>query len=188
MLWEASWCIHADSHTTYSVQISAPGSFACIFSVCWAMLLTQPVALDTQALAYCSDSSCLQASHINSMRELLYSHTLIKVQINQSDDEQVKDTCQQLASQSNAQLLQLKGRTALFMQADADLDTLRQSTSQARASTSHRKSQQQLERVWHNSDEAEGPIQLRPDVQSQLQFLTSAGVLMTDDLDKRSLR
>ena len=130
---------------------------------------------------------CLQMTHINSMRELLYSHTLIKVQINQHDQNQVTDTCQQLASQSHAQLLQLKGRTALFMQAHADVDILMQSPSWQGSSQGHRASQHQLERTWHNADEAE-EVQLQAGVQSQLQFLTSAGILMADELDKRGLR
>lgn len=130
----------------------------------------------------------LQASHTNSLRELLYSHTVIKVQINQHDQKQVVETCQQLAVQSSARLLQLKGRTALFMQANADVDVLRHSSSSQRPSENHQASQRHLERVWHNDEEADSPVQLHSDVQSQLQFLTSAGVLSTDELDKRCLR
>ena len=127
-------------------------------------------------------------SHINSLRELLHSHTVIKVQVNQHDQNQVEETCQQLATQSNARLLQLKGRTALFMQASADVDVLRQSSSSQRPSENHQASQQHLERVWHNAEEADRPVQLHADVQAQLQFLTSAGVLSADELDKRCLR
>ncbi|KAL3145882.1 hypothetical protein ABBQ38_015252 [Trebouxia sp. C0009 RCD-2024] len=130
----------------------------------------------------------VQVSHINSLRELLYSHTTIKVQINQHDQNQVEETCQQLAMQSNAQLLQLKGRTALFLKANADADVLRQSTSSQRSYDSHQASQQHLERVWHNTDEPDSPVQLHSDIQSQLQFLTSAGVLSADELDQRCLR
>ena len=130
----------------------------------------------------------LQVSHINSLRELLHSHTVIKVQINQHDQNQVEETCQQLAMQSNARLLQLKGRTALFMQASADVDVLRQSSSSQRPSENHRASQQHLESVWHNTEEADSPVQLQAGVEAQLQFLTSAGVLSADELDKRCLR
>lgn len=122
------------------------------------------------------------------MRELLSSHTVIKVQINQHDQNHVLESCQQLASQGPAQLLQLKGRTALFMQATADVNMLRRSASHQGPTHSHRASQQHLERVWHNTEEAEGPIQLPTGVQSQLQFLTSAGVITADELDKRCLR
>ena len=130
----------------------------------------------------------LQVSHTNSLRELLHSHTVIKVQINQHDQNQVEETCQQFVTQSNARLLQLKGRTALFMQASADVDVLRQSSSSQRPSENHHASQQHLERVWHNSEEADSPVQLQAEVQAQLQFLTSAGVLSADELDKRCLR
>lgn len=125
----------------------------------------------------------VQASHVNSIRELLFSHTLIKVQINQHDQQQVTASGQQLASQANAQLLQVKGRTALFAQGNADLDSLRQSTSQQSSSE-----KQHLERVWHNADGVEVPIQLQPDVQAQLQFLNTAGVLLNDELDRKCLR
>lgn len=121
------------------------------------------------------------------MRELLNSHSAIKVQINQHDEGQVEETCQQLAVQSNARLLQCKGRTALFMQASADVDTLRQSSSQ-RPSENHQASQQHLETVWRHAEEADSPVQLHSDVQSQLQFLTSAGIVSADELDKRCLR
>lgn len=90
--------------------------------------------------------------------------------------------------QSSAQLLQLKGRTALFLKANADVDILRQSSSSQRPYDSHQASQQHLERVWHNTDEPDSPVQLHSDIQSQLQFLTSAGVLSADELDQRCLR
>ena len=130
----------------------------------------------------------LQVSHMTSLRELLHSHTVIKVQINQHDQNQVGETCQQLAAQSNARLLQIKGRTALFMQANTDVDVLRQSSSSQRPSEHHQASKQHLERVWHNPEEADSPVQLHADVQAQLRFLTSAGVLSADELDKRCLK
>lgn len=74
------------------------------------------------------------------------------------------------------------------MQANADVDGLRQSSSSQRPSDNHRASQQHLERVWHSADEADSPVQLHSDVQSQLELLTTAGVLSVDELDKRCLR
>jgi len=130
----------------------------------------------------------VQASHINSLRELLHSHALIKVQINQHDENQVNASGQELASQTRAKLLQVKGRTALFGQGNADLSVLRQSASHQGASAHQRASQQHLERVWHNANGVEEPIQLQPDVQAQLQFLNSAGVLSDDELDRKCLR
>jgi len=130
----------------------------------------------------------VQASHINSLRELLHSHALIKVQINQHDENQVNASGQELASQTCAKLLQVKGRTALFGQGNADLSVLRQSASQQGASAHQRASQQHLERVWHNANGVEVPIELQPDVQAQLQFLNSAGVLLDDELDRKCLR
>ncbi|KAL0037085.1 hypothetical protein WJX77_012097 [Trebouxia sp. C0004] len=82
----------------------------------------------------------VQASHINSLRELLHSHALIK------------------------------------------------SAAQQGASANQRASQQHLERVWHNANGVEVPIQLQPDVQAQLQFLNSAGVLLDAELDRKCLR
>ena len=122
------------------------------------------------------------------MRELLGFHTVLKVQINQNDDSQVAETCQELEDQCNAHLLQLKGKTALLMQADADLDSLKQSSSHQRPSQNNRSTRLQLDSIWRNGDDPQAPLQLSESVQSHLSFLTSTGVLSADELDKRSLR
>ena len=53
------------------------------------------------------------AKHANSLTELLRVHTLVKVKFNGSDAE-VGSSAEQLAQGGPAQLLQIKGKTALY--------------------------------------------------------------------------
>ena len=75
----------------------------------------------------------LQASHKRSLQELLLAHKRVKVQINQIEQSDVEDSGQQLADLTGAQLLQVKGRTALF----ASQGTGRKVNSLSDASSAH---------------------------------------------------
>ena len=99
-------------------------------------------------------------------------------------------SCQQLAEQGDARLLQVKGRTALFAHSHSDIRSLQKKTAssaQQGRSPKQKAAQQHLDKLWHKPDANEEPV-LKPDVQAQLQFLKSSGVLGAYEPDSKCLR
>lgn len=140
-----------------------------------------------------------QATHLNSFKELTLAHTVVKVQIHQHTLEQMHQACQQLETQGHAVLLQVKGKTALFAQKDADRQALQQYCESRLSPGQLDKLEQQRTRSDFvsppNASEAQSASaqaatagQLQPAVQAQLQYLKSAGVVGSDELDDRCLR
>lgn len=114
-----------------------------------------------------------QASHSRSLQELLLAHKLVKVQINQLEQADVESSSQQLAGLADAELLQLKGRTALFAGKDVNKKSL--------LSQSVKSKKESLEDWWDKEHKA--PVNLSDDVQQQLHHLRYSGVLGLDEPD-----
>ena len=109
------------------------------------------------------------------MQELLLAHKLVKVQINQLEQADVESSSQQLADLASAELLQLKGRTALLAGKDLSRRDL--------LSESVKSNKQSLEDWWDKEHSA--PVNLSDDVQQQLQQLRHSGVLGLNEPDGR---
>lgn len=126
--------------------------------------------------------SFLQASHKRSLQELLQAHKRVKVQINLSEQVEVEESGQQLADLVGAQLLQVKGRTALFASHGNGRKELLPDI------TARKASEQSLETIWDQSAVDDRPVQLAADVQTQLQQLRYSGALALHEPDSQCLK
>ena len=104
------------------------------------------------------------------------------MQINQTDQSEVEDSGRQLADLTGAQLLQVKGRTALFASQGSSRQELLPDTSARKAS------EQSLEKIWEQDLEDGQPVQLAANVQTQLQHLRYNGTLSLDEPDRQCIR
>ena len=129
----------------------------------------------------------LQATHVNSLKELVRAHAIFKIQVNLKLPEEIQSACQDMASQCGAHLLQLKGKTALFMQPGADVAAILQKYA-AKSPSPRKQRKLDQEAVWNNADAPPRADQLKPNVQAQLKFLQSAGIITDRELDKQCLR
>lgn len=123
-------------------------------------------------------TSVLQASHKRSLQELLLAHSAVKVQINLLEQSDIDSAGQQLADSAGADLLQLKGRTALFAAGGKGRKELLPDGAVSKA----------LQGIWDQGPNGTRPVELAADVQTELQHLRYSGALGLHEPDSHCIK